>query len=83
MLNIDLLVYAGALALITYAPQFASSTPMRQKQLSLRRLLAGEKILTPTKVDPLLKLKTFFLELSETPKYLAYGLEYLNVILLI
>ena len=56
---------------------------MRQKQISLRRLLAGEKILTPTKVDPLLKLKTFFLELSETPKYLAYGLEYLNVILLI
>ena len=56
MLNIDLLVYAGVLALITYAPQFASSTPMRQKQLSLRRLLAGEKILTPTKVDPFLKL---------------------------
>ena len=83
MLNIDLLVYAGALALITYAPQFASSTPMRQKQLSLRGILAGEKILTPTKVDPFLKLKTFFLELSETPKYLAYGLEYLNVILLI
>ena len=77
MLNIDLLVYAGALALITYAPQFASSTPMRQKQLSLRGILAGEK------VDPFLKLKTFFLELSETPKYLAYGLEYLNVILLI
>lgn len=83
MLNIDLLVYAGVLALITYAPQFASLTPMRQKQLSLRRLLAGEKMLTPTKVDPFWKLKTFFLELSETPKYLAYGLEYLNVILLI
>ena len=29
MLNIDLLVYAGALALITYAPQFASSAPIR------------------------------------------------------
>ncbi len=83
MFNVDLLLYAWILALTTYIPIFAATAPNWQKQLSLRRILAGEKILVRGKIDSLAGIKSFFQWFAKLPEYLPYGLEYLNVILLI
>ena len=83
MFNVDLLLYAWILALTTYIPIFAATAPTWQKQLSLRRVLAGEKILVRGETDSLAGIKSFFQWFAKLPEYLPYGLEYLNVILLI
>lgn len=82
-LDFAMLVYGAALGILTYARLHTHLAPTRTKEISLRRVLAGEKILQKTKVDPFNFLKNFFNSLKELPLFLHYLLEYVNVGLLI
>ena len=72
MFNVDLLLYAWILALTTYIPIFTATAPTWQKQLSLRRVLAGEKILVRGETDSLAGIKSFFQWFAKLPEYPPY-----------
>ncbi len=84
-LNIDLLLYAGFLGALSYGLSLTlpAEVPLR-REVSLRRILAGERIL-PTKADQ--KKQSVFFSfarfLQEIPAEIKHLLEYLNVLLLI
>lgn len=84
-LNIDLLLYACFLGALSYG--FSMSLPEKvpsRREVSLRRILAGERIL-PNKADQ--KRQSVFLSfvsfLQEIPSQIKRLLEYLNVMLLV
>ena len=84
-LDIDLLVYLFVMIFLSYALKHYVDKPVLQKrEISLRRVLAWEKILANKKDEnkiPLIKTLSDFVHF--TPDLVKYLLEYLNVVLLI
>lgn len=72
-----------ALSLLNYALAYTFPAPPKKREISLRRVLAGERILQPEKPDPLLRWKDFIRDLKESPGFLHSCLEYLNLFLLL
>lgn len=72
-----------ALALLNYALHYTFPAPIKKREISLRRILAGERILQPEKPDPFLRRKDFIKDLKESPNFLHTSLEYLNLFLLL
>lgn len=80
-LNVNLLFYLGILSVLVYAYQRKLTPFIKKREISLRRVLAWERILAPEKPDPLQFLKKFLEKIKVLPVFLQYLLEYLNVVL--
>ena len=84
-LDVDFFVYLMVIALLSYALSCYSDRPILQKrEISLRRVLAWEKILANRKKEekvPFIKTLSDFVH--DTPELVKYLLEYLNVVLLV
>ncbi len=84
-LNIDLLLYALFLLILSTAfSRVAADRAFPKKEISLRRVLAGEKILPSKASQHQRSVFSLFAQLfQELPLTLRYLLEYLNVALLL
>ena len=78
LINISL-----ALILLAYALSYSFKAPPAKREISLRRILAGEKILQKEKPDPFQLWKDFIRDLKESPRFLHSCIEYLNLFLLL
>ena len=78
LINISL-----ALILLAYALTYTFKAPPAKREISLRRILAGEKILQKEKPDPFQRWKDFIRDLKESPRFLHSCIEYLNLFLLL
>lgn len=83
MLNLNMLLYLGVLAVLVYADQRKLLPFVKKREVSLRRVLAGERLLVKEKSDPLQFLKVFLEKVKVLPVFLQYLLEYLNLALLL
>lgn len=84
-LDVDLLIYMLVMWILSYALAHYSKKeiPIR-REISLRRVLAGEKILEARKKEIKIPLiQTFAWFVHETPTIIKYLSEYVNVILLL
>ena len=84
-LDINLLVYLCVLGILSYAlATYRPKEPELRREISLRRVLAWEKILeSRKKANQTPALQKFSEFVHNTPLLIKYLLEYINVILLI
>lgn len=81
----DIGLYFWTVILTLFVYIFSLPTPQRpfDKQISIRRVLAGEKIIKREKIDRREEFLAFLRNFKELPSSFSYGLEYLNVIFLV
>ena len=84
-IDIDLAVYLFVMVVLCYAlAQYDDKPVIQKREISLRRVLAWEKILANRKEENKIPfIKTFSEFVHDTPELVKYLLEYLNVVLLI
>jgi hypothetical protein len=84
-IDVDLGIYLIVMLVLSYALAHYEDKPVIQKrEISLRRVLAGEKILAnKKKEDKIPFIKTLSDFVHNTPELVKYLLEYLNVVLLL
>lgn len=83
--DIDLAVYLWVMVLLAYAlSHYVDKPAIQKREISLRRILAWEKILSHKKDEnkiPFMRTVSEFVR--NTPELVKYLLEYLNVVLLV
>lgn len=83
-LNLDLFFCGILLLMLSFAERFLPlPEPSLRRELSLRRILAGERILSPEKKEKKQIFRSWFAFLHQMPIFARALLEYLNVALLI
>jgi hypothetical protein len=83
--DIDLAVYLWVMVLLAYAlSHYVDKPAIQKREISLRRILAWEKILSHKKdEDKIPFMRTVSEFVRNTPELVKYLLEYLNVVLLV